>query len=393
MATKTVIELSPEQKVVHDAIMAFVEEKKMQLRVGGYAGTGKTTLVAQLVKTLREKNAKIVIAFCCFTGKAAYVLRTKLEAADVLQGEYVGTIHGLMYEPIFEDQIITGWRRRDSLAADLIIVDEASMVGPTIWTDLQSYKIPILAVGDHGQLPPIGDALSLMQNPDHALMKIHRQAEGNPIIALSVRAREEGHIPVGDYPGADGGLVRKIVMSVAKASESIKEVKDVLFLCGYNRTRANVNFIIRKRLGFTTWNPAKGERVICLKNNRKAQIFNGMGGVLKRLELADKLFFRAMIEMDDGSHYVGKIIRKQFGAQATLKELEGLDPMDLKDLFDFGYCLTVHKAQGSEADNVVLFEERFPQMTDDDWRRWLYTGVTRARKQLLIIQGPRSVVK
>lgn len=386
------ITLSPEQQNVHDAIMAFIVDKKMQLRVGGFAGTGKTTLVAQLVRTLREKDNKIRIAFCCFTGKAAYVLRTKLEAAEVLREEYVGTIHGLMYEPIVINQIVEGWRRKDEIEADLLIVDEASMVSATLWTDLQSYRIPILAVGDHGQLPPIGDQLSLMENPDHALVKIHRQAEGNPIIAQSVRAREEGRIEVGEYHGSDG-YVKKIVMSVAKAAEGVQDIRNTLFLCGYNRTRANVNFIMRKRLGFTAWNPMKGERVICLKNNRKEGIFNGMGGILQRIEPAAKHFYRAVVELDDGTHYVGDVVRKQFGAQATLKELDGLEPKEVKDLFDWGYCLTVHKAQGSEADNVVLFEERFPMMSDDDWRRWLYTGVTRARKKLLLVQGPRSAGK
>jgi ATP-dependent exoDNAse (exonuclease V) alpha subunit len=55
------------------------------------------------------------------------------------------------------------------------------------------------------------------------------------------------------------------------------------------------------------------------------------------------------------------------------------------DLFDFGYALTVHKAQGSSADTVLLFEERNQHMSDDDWRRWLYTAVTRAERQLYII--------
>ena len=55
------------------------------------------------------------------------------------------------------------------------------------------------------------------------------------------------------------------------------------------------------------------------------------------------------------------------------------------DLFDFGYALTVHKAQGSQARRVLLFEERFKQMNDEDWYRWLYTAVTRAEEELIII--------
>ena len=57
------------------------------------------------------------------------------------------------------------------------------------------------------------------------------------------------------------------------------------------------------------------------------------------------------------------------------------------DLFDFGYALTVHKAQGSQAKRVILFEERFSQMTDDEWRRWLYTAVTRAEEELFIFSS------
>ena len=56
----------------------------------------------------------------------------------------------------------------------------------------------------------------------------------------------------------------------------------------------------------------------------------------------------------------------------------------LGDLFDFGYALTVHKAQGSQAKKVILFEERFKKMTDDEWKRWLYTAVTRAEEELYI---------
>jgi len=54
------------------------------------------------------------------------------------------------------------------------------------------------------------------------------------------------------------------------------------------------------------------------------------------------------------------------------------------DLFDFGYALTVHKAQGSQAKKVILFEERFSKMDDTDWKRWLYTAITRAEEELLI---------
>jgi ATP-dependent exoDNAse (exonuclease V) alpha subunit len=92
-------------------------------------------------------------------------------------------------------------------------------------------------------------------------------------------------------------------------------------------------------------------------------------------------YFDAEIELDDEKNtYYGKISKEQFGKEKTLNDVpEGFD------LFDFGYALTVHKAQGSQAKKVVVFEERFKRMDDEMWRRWLYTAVTRAVEELYIV--------
>lgn len=382
------IELSAEQKVVHDAVLDFVKAKKPQLRIGGYAGTGKTTLMAATVLDLLAQNKKLRIAFCCFTGKAAYVLREKLVAANAITEEYVGTIHGLMYEPVIVGGVVVKWRRKSAIEADLLIIDEASMVGEQIWKDLLQYKIPMIAVGDHGQLPPVGGSFNLMENPDHALIKIHRQAEGNPIIRISQFAREDGVIPLGTWAGPCGELaMRRHSISPGDLVPGIKDIENTMFLCGRNATRQQVNSIVRERRGFKKPTPQAGERVICLKNNRDIGIFNGMGGKLQKIGPSGPDHYEANVLMDDETVFDGYIIRDQFGASATLREHKKIEPRELKELFDWGYCLTVHKSQGSEMNNVVLFEERFSQSSDQDWRRWLYTGVTRARQKLLIVGG------
>jgi len=382
--TKQKIELTPDQKAVHDQILDFHKSKGETMTVGGFAGCGKTTLIAEVTRTLQNEKAEV--SFCSYTGKAASVLREKLDRAEVQYG-FCGTIHSLIYRPVTERGLVVGWERKDALADDqnpeLIIVDEASMVNEEIWNDLKSYGIPILAVGDHGQLPPIAGTLNLMEKPDATLTKIHRQAEGNPIIRLSMLAREEGHIPLGEF----GPGVRKIQTSPRLLIESQTFDKDVLFLCGYNWTRITVNKLIRTKLGRKFF-PEKGDKVICLKNNRKKSLFNGMGGEVVHIFHKDKWFFEARIMMADGTPFQGNIPKQQFCAKETMRDHPELDPKELKNLFDFGYCLTVHKAQGSEADEVVLFEERFSSMTDDEWRRWLYTGVTRARTKLTIIGKP-----
>jgi exodeoxyribonuclease-5 len=377
------MELTPEQMPVHDAAVTFAREAESGfITIGGLAGTGKTTVTAQIVKTLRAAVPGIKIAFCCYTGKAASVLKSKLEAAQVVApDEHCGTIHSLMYEPVVKNQVIIGWRRVSSIDADLIIVDEASMVNGAIWDDLCSYGVPIIAVGDHGQLPPIEGAFNLMAKPMHTLTKIHRQAEGNPIIRLSMLAREEGEIPFGKH----GDGVVKMAGTNEAVLDRVREYNGTLFLCGLNRTRKSVNKAVRARLGFTAPDPMPGEKVICLRNNREEQIYNGVTGTLKKFYPYSAEFAEAVVDMDTGNTFSGMVIRPQFGAERTLQELPGLKPKEIRELFDWGYCLTVHKAQGSEAENVVLFEERFSRMDDNDWRRWLYTAVTRARKRLLIV--------
>jgi exodeoxyribonuclease-5 len=157
-----------------------------------------------------------------------------------------------------------------------------------------------------------------------------------------------------------------------------------MILSGYNRTRIKLNKGIRQLLNFESPTPSQGDRVICLQNNYKKEIFNGMMGTILDItehKVDNLVYFDAEIELDDEDYpYYGKISKEQFGKERTLRKIS-----EELDLFDFGYALTVHKAQGSQAKRVVVFEERFSKMNDEMWRRWLYTAVTRAQEELYII--------
>ena len=85
--------------------------------------------------------------------------------------------------------------------------------------------------------------------------------------------------------------------------------------------------------------------------------------------------------------YAGFILREQFRSSNTIKEVPLAPDGERGDLWDFGYALTVHKAQGSQSESVLVFEERFAKSSEEDWRRWLYTAVTRATTNLTIV-GP-----
>jgi len=248
----------------------------------------------------------------------------------------------------------------------------------------------MIVVGDHGQLPPIKGTFSLMQQPLLRLEEIHRQAIEDPIIALSIQARQIGFI----IPKAYSKHVIKFDGDNPETAETLEQMltnytDDTLILCGYNKTRKRINAYIRTALGRESPEPVAGDRVICLRNNHKAKIYNGMLGTIKSIEQRGDTMYDAEIDLDgEDSTYSGHISVEQFDADTTLNFTENRALYHDMDLFDFGYALTVHKAQGSQAKRVILFEERFSKMTDDQWRRWLYTAVTRAEKELYIFPSP-----
>jgi len=384
------INFSSDQKKVMAELLAWLKHHKTNfITVGGYAGTGKTTLIAVLRKKLYYRNKKLKVAFVSFTGKAARVLKTKLIIAKAVAAvDFVGTIHSLIYSPIINNnKEIIGWEKRKEIKYDLIVIDEASMVDEEIWNDLSSYQIPIIAVGDHGQLPPIRGNFNLMEKPNLKLEKIHRQAKNNPIIQLSRTARRCGKIPALGF----GPKVWKMKREDYQAQEKVEELlanynEDTLVICGYNDTRIKLNNFIRRKLGFDFPTPQVGDRVICLRNNREKGIYNGMLGRLLFIKKKDKGWYQAEIKMDDEKElYDGLIAVEQFNRPRPMNFSKERKRIIKGDLFDFGYALTVHKAQGSQAKRVILFEERFSRMNDEQWRRWLYTAVTRAEEELYII--------
>ncbi len=367
------------------------------LTLGGYAGTGKTTLIAYLRQALAQLDEDATVGFCAYTGKATRVLQEKLQERRAMRrGDSVSTIHSLIYTTEDSAGGTPNWIRKDALERSLIIVDEASMVDEAIWQDLLSFEIPILAVGDHGQLPPVGSDFNLMAVPQLRLERIFRQEEGSAIIEVATLARETGVLPVQEF----GPGVRKLDRALPETGLVVEELlsnwrEDLLILCGYNATRIKLNQAIRELRDMTSPAPQSGDRVVCLRNNRSKRIFNGMLGRIGRVAetIGDdgSAWYEAEIELDGEDYaYTGYILRDQFGAATTNKDVPLAPDGQRGDLWDFGYALTVHKAQGSQAQSVLVFEERFAKSSEADWRRWLYTAVTRAELQLTVI-GPNPL--
>ena len=375
-------------------------------RVGGYAGTGKTHLLCELRNEIETYNSKINVAYATFTGKASSVLKVKLqEKISIKSDDYIGTIHGLIYKPEtkydkrLKTFVIVGWKlkKRDEFFHDIIIIDEGSMVSEEIWRDLLKFGVPIIVVGDHGQLPPISSkSFSLMNNPNFVLTKIHRQAEDNPIIRLSSFVRKNGYIPFNHVwdPG-----VFKISWNHKKTKDiwnNLEYDQNLIVLCGFNTTRCALNDEVRLKLNHKKITPYPGERIVCLRNNHTIKLMNGQIATLLWVMPEGKDLLRMTIEVDGETDPYECIVHPSTFGQVTYTTYS--DEKEVKkawkyakskgyelDYFDYGYCISVHKSQGSEWNKVILFEQRTQRWDDEYYKRWLYTGITRAKEKLMII--------
>ena len=346
------MELTQTQRMALQQLVKGIRDQELsEQTLGGYAGTGKTTLIKYLKKFFPG------FAVAAYTGKAANVLRKKG------LGE-ASTIHSRIYKPYFEHGVVY-FDINPEPDCDGFIIDEASMVSDEIYTDLQSFGKPLVFVGDHGQLEPVNSDFNLMANPMYRLEEIHRNAG---TIAKFAHHLRTGFNSRGYKEDDQLGFYIKKQMT----DSLLCEVDQVI--CAYNATRVGINKRIRSAMGYKGLINV-GERVMCLKNNREKGLFNGMQGTV--VKLYEK---RSRKYMD--FEFDGKIIpevcydTKQFG-EASYKIKYG--GKDSPNPFDYAYCITAHKSQGDEWGKVLVVEQKCKKW---DHRRWAYTSASRAKDWL-----------
>src|SRR3954469_24297551 len=228
-------------------------------RLFGYAGTGKTTLVKHIAEGVDGK-----VLFAAFTGKAACVMRSK-------GCHSASTIHSLIYKaretgeemPSFEL-----WDDAPASKAKLIIIDECSMVDGELARDLLSFDVPLLVLGDPAQLPPIsGGGFFTDAEPDAMLTEVHRQAQDDPIVRLSMQVREGRRLEPGEY-----GLTSVVTKDAFDPQRALETDQ---ILVGRNNTRRAYNMRVRQKQNIEDPLPVAGDKLVCLRNNRKKGLFNG----------------------------------------------------------------------------------------------------------------------
>ncbi len=349
--------LTLEQERAAETIRRFITDDDQTLVLHGLAGTGKTTVLTAIAD--EYPDAKL----CAYTGKAASVLHAK-------SGLNACTVHSLFYRLV--DKVIdekTGRRIlyfkrvhvEGAMRGTIILLDECSMIDAKTANDLIQSGAKIVASGDPGQLPPV-HGTTFFNRPDIALIQIHRQALESPIIRQAHAVRDGGAY---QPDTADFQIVRKASDQQMMAADTI--------LCWRNVTRHKVNARMRSLLGYNLPYPQAGEPVLCLKNAHRYGIFNGVTYELARNFEPDDESIHLM--MDGVEVEVPQCVFVEKGGS-----LDDYDDDDFVSAFDFGYCLTVHKSQGSEWNRVLLIDENHKH----ERRRWLYTGLTRAATSIIV---------
>lgn len=393
---------SAQQQTALDRVGRWLRTRdKPVFQLAGYAGTGKTTLAKHLAATVDGP-----VYFAAYTGKAAHVLM-KSGATNV------STIHKLIYRPKDKSQ----QRLRDLqaerarllthqpvpenlvekidaairaeqvnlarpsfqlntesplLGTALLVVDEYSMIDEQMGADLLSFGCPILALGDPGQLPPVGGAPFFRGPPDILLTEIHRQAQDNPIIWMSKEVREGRALRPGDYGASRvipyGRLPREELRGMVLSTDQL--------LVGRNATRIISNARTRELLGRTSPLPQRGDKLVCLRNNHEIGLLNGQIWRVRKDSIDDGDYVILDIEGEDGAVVEVSAHHHYFhGGKPDYWERKDAEE------FDYGYALTVHKSQGSQWNNVLLFDEWYGK----DRKEWLYTAITRAAERIDIV--------
>jgi exodeoxyribonuclease V len=408
--------------------------------VGGLAGTGKSLLAAQLAPNLDKR-----VTFGAPTNKAAKVLRDKLPQD---QQNRAGTYHSLLYRPNpWHSCLKSGGRARElacrcgfGFAADececprfrcetcengekmpgcrveshldfeprqyaggfrdVLVLDEASMITEEQVLDIKRFGLPVLLIGDHGQLPPVKGMLSpWMRKPDVILEENFRQTEESGIIALALAARG-GSAAAGRYGTSalvTSGSEHPTAWQALSPSRLVPG-PDSAVITWTNQARAAINAKIHEAM-----NPdaplGPGERVISLgtydcevikkspygwrATGWQERVHNGFSGTIVDILGITRKTVDVVLELDQNGEkspplrVTRRLDRGQLGAEKVLRPDERVAAA-----FDYAYCLTCHKAQGSEFRDVAVIGTGPP---GPGKKRWLYTAVTRARDRVLVI--------
>lgn len=385
-------ELSGDQK---DAIELCLDDNEKIVSVTGGAGTGKTTILQEVHRQIKERNRRPILA--APTGRAA----KRIQEATGIEAR---TIHRLLEFPApFEvdaskGKLKFGEPKRNHynpLPCDYLLLDEASMINSRLWRQVCN-AMPrgamIRLFGDINQLPPIDEELpqgesvfKRLLNDKPAAYLPHNFRSGDDLIASANRILR-GSIPnrvdgvfeivcttdplraLRHYATEEYHTTNHQVLTPKKKGVVGSTKLSSLLRTKFNLTTKNESLILERLYDDDPITIFEGDKIIWTKNDYVLNIMNGELGMID--EINDGTI---SITFDDNRHVrIPPKIKGAFG--------QWYDP---RVQIDLAYCMTTHKAQGSEFDSIIYFMNRSQAFMLN--RNNFYTGVTRAKKKVTVI--------
>ncbi len=378
---------SDEKTVKYDEMQLKAIEcaanSKFMVLTGG-PGTGKTTTVKGIIRMFMRNSLSVLLT--APTGRAA----KRMTETTGLESK---TVHRLL-----ELKPPDGYQKNadNQLEGDFIIVDESSMMDIILFYNLLKAVPPhmsVILIGDTDQLPSIGagnvlrDIIDSGRVPVIKLEKIFRQAMGSLIIRNAHRINkglfpEINNSRQSDFffiEEDDNDRIAEIIVGLCRkrlpSHYGIDPVKDIQVLCPMQKSVTgvqNLNGLLQNALNKNTLTISRGgmeyrlgDKVMQIKNNYEKEVFNGDIGVISHIDLENRA------------------LKISFDGRLVEYDLTETDEVVLS------YATTIHKSQGSEFDTVVMPLSMSHYLLLQ--RNLLYTGITRAKKRLVIVGSKKAL--
>jgi hypothetical protein len=404
---KNIIAYTHQQELALKKIAYFLTDTRASTYIlAGYAGTGKTTIAENLVNYALSIDKECIIT--APTNQAVKVLKDKFGDINVT----FKTVHSLLYGS--PDPETGKWIPSVTLHYQhVIFVDEASMLSKSVYTDLiREIKLnhaKIIFFGDSFQLEPVGEDLGILNNKNFELTEVKRQESNSEILLYATCLRNLKKIIIPNDSRGEVTILEKQSL-IEYFLQTVINDEDSIFIVGTNKTRFLFNKKARqvKFHKDITDEPQNGDRILFIGNS--INFVNGDKITLTQsiVITSKKLLIREsakdypipvmayLITNNDqkiiiipsnekSSIYHSQFIdaNKQFPSEWCAKNLSNNKYELSKDvsIATYGYVITAHKSQGSQWKKVFVYQDAFKHNV-----RWLYTVVTRAEKELILMQ-------